>query len=361
MRSRLEALKTLAQSEVPAERAQAQLAVGGHLFEVKDRGRGKFAYVLKDNLLDLGIRGSESGRLPLAYVQVSSELLTAEGVEGAVEHLQPIVNTLGVLPEEPRVSRADMCVDFLTTENIEAIPLTAFLCRARNRHTYAEGRQFSGITLGAGGALMARLYDKTLEVKKSGKTYLYELWAANGWDGLSTVWRLEFQLKRSVLGELGVRSVPELLHELAPIWGYCTSQWLRLAVVDPQDDTPARWPTHDLWTVLQKADFAQVQAAIRVRACRLPQDRTLFVNGLGGLTSFMASRGITDFAEGFGEYIAAAEDHHGCQRKLREYVFRKVAEKGRRFNTLYNGSQTPEEQRELDEAAEQYRAAKDGE
>lgn len=361
MRSRLETLKTLAQSEVPAEQAQAQLAVGGHLFEVKDRGRGKFAYVLKDNLLDLEVRGKESGRLPLAYVQVSSELLTAEGVEGAIEHLRPIVNTLGVLPEEPQVSRADLCVDFLTTENLEAIPLAAFLCRAINRHAYFEGRQFSGIRLGKGSVLMARLYDKTLQVKKSGQTYLYELWAAHGWDGHSTVWRLEFQLERGILVELGVRSVPELLRNLAPIWGYCTSKWLRLAVMDPQDDTPSRWPTHDLWTVLQQADFDQVQPAIRVRASRLPQDRTLYVNGLGALTSFMASRGITDLAEGYGEYIAAAQEFHGNRRKLSEYVFRKVAEKGRRFNTIHNGRLTAEELRERDEAAEQYRAAKDGE
>jgi hypothetical protein len=42
----LENLKGIAQSDDPGERATAQVEIGGHLFEVKDKGKGRFPYVL---------------------------------------------------------------------------------------------------------------------------------------------------------------------------------------------------------------------------------------------------------------------------------------------------------------------------
>jgi len=36
----------------------------------------------------------------------------------------------------------------------------------------------------------------------------------------------------------------------------------------------------------------------------------MLVNGLGGLTSFMASRGIEDFGEGLGKYLHQAKQFH---------------------------------------------------
>jgi len=42
-------LKKQAQSDNPQEQAKAQLKLGDHLFEVKDKGTSMFSYVLEDN------------------------------------------------------------------------------------------------------------------------------------------------------------------------------------------------------------------------------------------------------------------------------------------------------------------------
>ena len=76
----------------------------------------------------------------------------------------------------------------------------------------------------------------------------------------------------------------------------------------------------------------------------------------------MASNGIRDIAEGIGEYIAHAEAYHNSLMKdsprgFQKYIDRKVAEKGRRYNTLLN---VETDGAELKATAENYRKARDG-
>ena len=359
---RLKNYKLLAQSPDPNERAQAQMPVMGHIFEGLGSGKGKFAFVLVDNWFHLQIRGKQHGKLPLAYVQISSELLTRSGSVAALEELLPIINTIGVQPDPPQVSRVDLFMDFITDIEVDQLGLKAFVCRAKSRHNYYEGRRFCGFTIGQGGQIMVRLYDKTLEITKSGKNYLRDLWLAAGWDGRCPVWRLEFQIKRPVLCELGVKSFPDLQERIPAIWAYCTQSWLRLTVVSSDDETSARWPTHPLWERLadtQAFGSATTEPVSRTRQQRIPRDSTLFVNGLAAITSFMAVEGISDVGEGLGEYYKAAERFHGpTGAALERYVGDKVAEKARRFNTYRNRSGSIAERAEVEEAAAKYRAVR---
>jgi hypothetical protein len=219
----------------------------------------------------------------------------------------------------------------------------AWVTRAHKINTYSDQREFTGWSIGLGGVLSARLYDKTLELRQSHKDYLKPLWQAAGWREGQSVWRLEFQFKREVLNELGVASIPLLLSSLPGLWGYAVGSWLRLTVPNPEDATQTRWPNHPLWDRLAGVpwDSANGVQLGRLRKSRLPSDQSMFVNGLGGLTSFMASQGITDLGEGFGEFLAHAERFHDGQKsepgqKFRGYVAAKVADKARRFNTLRN-------------------------
>lgn len=43
----------------------------------------------------------------------------------------------------------------------------------------------------------SQIYNKSLEVKKHQKEWFEDIWRAHGWDGKSTVWRVEFRFKRS--------------------------------------------------------------------------------------------------------------------------------------------------------------------
>lgn len=363
-------LKALAQSENEFEQATAQVVIGEHLFEVRDKGRGRFAYVLMDNCYHLQASNKNSRVLPLAYVQISSEYLANVGVEQAEHSLRYIVNTLGLVNEPANISRVDLFVDFIADLKMDSFdPLQHWVTRTQSIDLHYRHQQFSGWSFGMGGDIGARLYNKCLEVeKKSRKVYLYELWQAAGWDGSATVWRMEFEAKRDALKALGICKLDHLLQLQSALWIYLTQDWLRLAVPTPSDTNQTRWPTHPLWEQIAnvfklECDQPKLQ---RFSPMRLPADERLFVHGLGGLTSFMAARGIEDMGEGIGEFFQQAMEFHNARSGLQQaglelYLDRKVKGKSRRYNSRNNRRNLTSDRLEVADKADAYQQARDGE
>ncbi|MGD9787478.1 MAG: hypothetical protein AB7U30_05930 [Sulfuricellaceae bacterium] len=361
---KLSDLKELAQSENEAEQAQAQVSIGAHLFEVRDKGVPRFAYVLADNCFFIKLN-RKSKKLPVAHVQISSEYLSAVGVEAAEKDLRFVLNTLGTIQGEARVSRADLHADFVCGLDLDFIEQPHWVTRANLMAKYYDARleyPFTGWVVGIGGGIQARLYEKVVEIVfKSHKDYLFELWKAAGWQMGEKVWRLEFQISRPILKELNVHTLDDLLKHQAALWQYLTQDWLRLSIPNPNDKTRSRWPNHPLWDALSGVYFRELDQPrlTRFRPQRLPQDERLFVHGLGGLTSFMASKGIEDLGEGWGEYMVHSKEHFTLKgESIEGYVLRKVKAKARKFNTLDNRVEI--DAQEAEKGAEAYRQAKDG-
>lgn len=359
----LQTLKLLACSEDSSERAQAQVSIGDHLFEVSAKGQRRYPYVLVDNCFRISL-SLGTGKVPMAYVQIRSEYLTALGVDSAVQKLRFIINGFGSVIGDPLVSRVDICVDFSSSHIMDSWHPNDWITRAHLVEPHYERRQFTGWSIGRKSILQARLYDKTFELKKSHKDYLKPLWSESGWQADETVWRLEFQFERDCLKEFNINIFPDLIPSLGGLWLYATTAWLRLTV--PSDDpNQSRWPTHPLWEKLSLIKWHHLPASslVRVRKERVPSDHSLFVNGLGSITSFMAREGITDLGEGFGEFLARAHQYHDGLKRQKplnfvKYISGKVAAKGRRFNSIDN--------REIDrlaieQAVKAYRMARDGE
>ena len=338
-------LKDLAQLDDELSQSVAQVAICEHLFEVRDKGAGRFSYVLVDNAYRIQSSNSRSKSLPLAYVQISSEFLSHAGIEKAEEALRHIVNTLGVVEEPANISRVDLYADFCADCAMDAFePLRDWVTRVETMSLHYSYGRFSGWSFGSGGDIVARLYDKTLEVeKKSHKFYLHELWKAAGWNGESQVWRMEFEAKRAALVSLQLPKLSHLLPNQAALWRYLTENWLRLTVPAETDGNRARWSNHPLWDFIAAAfDTEEEQSRLqRFNPARLPEDERLFVHGLGGITSFMASRGIEDLGEGVGEYLQQARQYHVVRSGFKydgmeRYVGKKVKSKNRRYNTILN-------------------------
>jgi hypothetical protein len=343
MEAELEHLKLLGQSESEREQAQAQIKIGQHLFEVLGNGAPRFPFILADNCFFIKFSRNRAKSLPLASVQISSEYLSAVGVDAATANLCSIIAQFGDVQGPPKISRVDVFLDFICTVDFDEIKQECWMTRANLLAKYYDRRipqPFTGWVVGQGGDLSSRLYEKTVEIEfKSRKMYLHELWQPRGWVLGDKVWRQEFQLRRDVLKQLNIHIVPELLKLQGELWRYLTEDWLRLAIHNPNDDTRTRWPTHPVWE-----DIAQVYALPldqprlkRFRPQRVPGDDWMLVNGLGGLTSFMASRGIEDFGEGLGEYLHHAKKYHKENgRGFDEYISLKVKTKARKYNTLDN-------------------------
>lgn len=68
-------------------------------------------------------------------------------------------------------------------------------------------RQITGLSVGRGGAMMTRIYDKRVELERDEERRVNEeaRWMHAGWDGRSRVTRIEFQIRGTVIAEFGLR------------------------------------------------------------------------------------------------------------------------------------------------------------
>ncbi|MBL0206526.1 MAG: replication initiation factor [Propionivibrio sp.] len=365
---RLKVLKALAQSQEPGLPSQAQYRVGSHIFEVKDKGAQIFPYVLEDGAFRIQL-ARPSKTVPMAYVKVSSAYLAHVGPVEAEKALHALLSELGTIKESANVSRIDLFVDFVTSECIEW-DRHAWVTRAAAVNAYAVNETFSGWTVGQGGAMSARLYNKLLEIQKSGKDYLLDLWAAVGWHPGEPVWRLEFQVKRDVLTQKGLCKLDQVLSNLNGLWSYATTEWLRLTLPNEDDKTRSRWPVHPLWGYLSSVDWETNGGPLfrRFTPQRIPDNAKLFNLAFSNITAFMAREGITDFYDGQDAFMAALYDFHADKAHFLglpfdDYVSEKVAIKARQFNTILNNPDLEAERQalELKKAANAYRKAADGE
>ena len=339
----LQAAKDCAQQRTVESVASAWVQLGAHHFQVLPRGRGRFAFVLQDNWFHLEIANTTAPRLPLTHVQIRSEYLTAVGPEEALRELDAIVDLLGRRKGPARISRVDLFADFVGGDDLITQPAAAWVRRCHKRDLHEAGNRLTGISFGAGNEISARLYDKTLEIEKSGKVYLHPLWRENGWQGEGeTVWRMEFQTRREGLPEALRGSARHCLPNLGPWWRYLATDWLRLAAPSDTDATRTRWPTHPCWAQLAMVWNVAPDAPpmTRVTTTRAPSDEAIFQNGLWGLSSFMAREGITDASEGVGEFLHALEEFFRARPStggLDAYLAGKARLKACRYNVPLRG------------------------
>src|ERR1017187_4877038 len=346
--TRLKAMKLLAQSADRAEQSQAQYPIYGHVFEVKDKAPKGFAYILEDDAFRIQL--SRSVKLPAAYVKLSSAYLAHVGVEDAERHL-----TVHLIPELitssdfPNVSRIDLFVDFIWSGNTEW-DRASWVTRGGGVDAYSEKGIFTGWVVGRGGSISARLYNKSLQSAKIEANHQLELWANAGWQAGTDVWRLEFQLRREVLIQLGLRKLPDVLRNLNGIWSYATTDWLKLTIPNPDDQTRSRWPIHPLWGYLSAVDW-ETNGGPLTRSytpSRVPSDDKLFGMALSILVSFMAREGIENAYQGQQALMAALPAHfEGIARHLDltfdEFLDQKLGIKARQFNTLLNNPRLAQE------------------
>ncbi len=364
--TRLVSLKKKAQSQDPSEQASAQYQIGEHTFEVKDKAPKGFAYVLEDGSFRIQI--SRSSKLPCAYVKISSAYLAHVGPTAAETAARQVIDELIEVKDAPGVSRIDLFVDFASTENMEW-DRSAWVTRAHDIDRYSEKGVFTGWVVGKGGVISARLYHKLLQAAKIGAGYLLELWSEVGWDGETDVWRLEFQLRRELLAQHGLTKLPAVLNNLNGLWSYATTEWLRLTLPNPEDKTRSRWPIHPLWGHLSSIDWETNGGPLsrRYSPTRLPGDDWLYTHALSVLIAFMARERIHDLYLGNQALMARMCRYHAkkaerLEQMFEDYIERKLASKGRLFNTLLNDPDLPEKLDEdvLQEQVRAYRLAAKG-
>jgi len=258
------------------------------LMQPNGAAHGQFPWMLKTRDITFYVStGSWNG---IGSVRLSSEFLwSSQGTLHAVAQVQELVDAFFQDEMYLQASAIDLCADIAGWEEIGKLDKKHdFVSRSFKRRGHAEadwgydgdsgdysyGLQETGLDFSRGGPLSLTIYDKSREVKKSGKGWFAELWRLHGWseeDG--HVWRVELKYKREALHELqqevdgeevfhGIEDVYILLDYLPLLWAYGVGSveesvdslpgWLR-CVVPGNDKKRTRWPTHPGWKVVQGA------------------------------------------------------------------------------------------------------------
>jgi len=258
---------------------------------VQPSGWGSFRYWLRCGDFDVFLGRGQS--LPAAYARIASEFIHEVGPNKALADLKLFVGALMDQVDKTICSRADIYADFQGWMPVSE-DYDRFVTRSRRNTSHIavhhDGRRFTGFTFGRD-AMVARLYDKSLEIAHSGKRWIYEVWGAE-LDASSPVWRLEFQLRREVLAECSLTSPEDVLARRPSLWTYAM-QWLSLREPTP-GATRTRWPVAGVWSELKRSQAGATYSPL-VRMRSREHDEAVLVRGLTGYASSLAAvTGVSD-------------------------------------------------------------------
>jgi len=140
---------------------------------------------------------------------------------------------------------------------------------------------------------MARIYDKTLELKPRKADWPVALWKDP--DPAQPVWRIEFQFRRDALRTFAIQTAADALALRQGLWDYATGQWLSLRTRD-QDANRARWSEAPEWSVIREAQVGSPCSPL-VRQRIRNADRLKLLQGFLGYASSLAAYGEEDEME----------------------------------------------------------------
>jgi hypothetical protein len=236
--------------------------LGGYPVRVLGSGWGKYRYCLVHEMGRIGVTPSKS--LPVVRVQPTSLALHSYGPSMTVLWARNLLDAAGI-EARLQVAWLDLHADWQGLW-IEAEERSKFVTRSDHRALYEVAEDLSGLNFGSrGGALYARIYDKTLELEHKGDDWWLEVWG-DAFDSEQRVLRTEFEFSRDGLRQFGLSSPEDVFEQVGPLWAYATCQWLSLRV--PSDDeTRSRWPVDRRWLAVQRASLAGASLpAVRLRA-----------------------------------------------------------------------------------------------
>jgi hypothetical protein len=273
--------------------------IAGSSFALSPKGSENQFFASNDDLR-VSIAPRTNSSRPNVQLVLSSALLWTRGNGAALELALDFARRIGARNVRPSllISRLDLACD---VQEITFPPPDSprWVTRARHAARYDEGGAMTGMMFGRD-RILVRIYDKSAELKKSRKTWLWTLWLKRGASDTLPVWRVELQLRREALRRHGVDRLarPEdVLGRLNAIWREALSNWLTLRI----GDRVTRWDRAAIapaWSTLIGVEFSAARESVTHEDVRL-FDRWPHVRQIRGhLATICAHRNIESIEEG---------------------------------------------------------------
>lgn len=302
----------------------ASVPMGGFHFALQAQGSSPYRYVLKGD--DATIRATPSAKLPGASLRLSAQGLAYYAPEELLDIMLLIVADYLGPAAEPKLSRLDVCTDFQGFD-VAGPHGARFVCRADFRPVYPNVVHPETYQFGKG-QVVVRVYNKTRELKASGKRWVPALWEAHpDYDPTQDVWRYEVQYRRDALKELGAGTPDEAFGLLPELMRYGLS-WADLRM--PNGSSSEHWERHPAWEQLAEATGTHT---LLDRTKRMPTlaDLAMIAPAVAGYAvSAGAVLSVSDFDEVWGILGREALRHIGFDPQFADAVrARKLQRLGR--------------------------------
>lgn len=317
-------LKDNAKEKIDLERCV--IALAGTPIRVLPHGAGRFAFALSNDDFFITVSAG-SGSMPVCQVQIKSEGIFRHGAEQCCIIADAIARELAMVDSQ-HVARLDICNDFSTDYNFVKLTRMNYVSRSRRVAINYEGAHFEGMSTPKGADVVFRLYEKTREIKKSGKLHWQEKWAEKGYEK-GKVYRAEFELHRRELKEIGIESWADALASVPRLWAHYTTNWIRIILPSDTDSNTRRWDTAEFWKSLQQfyGDWPEQKVTRREKKISDTSSSYKFRNGFSAILSHMARTGQTSMTYGIESFFKEAEQYHGGYEALLLYLRKKYREK----------------------------------
>jgi hypothetical protein len=269
--------------------AVVQLHDDDYAFLMRPHGWRGYPFWLSSPNVELMIGAAKP--FPALYTMLHSAFIHSIGVETAVAEVERVLRAdiidgpVTLLP-----SRIDLYADVQGWTPRQS-DFANFLCRGVSRRMFVEGpaqmhgqgRRLTGFVFGKGDVL-ARIYDKTVELRVRGQTWPALLWRDADPD--RPVWRVEFQFRRRGLTSFGLGSGTDALERRQELWRYGT-RWLSLRQPSPNAQR-SRWPEREVWRALREVVIGSPCSPL-VRERVRQADELRLVRGFTGYASSLAA------------------------------------------------------------------------
>lgn len=225
---------------------------------------------------------------PSIIAEIHSETLWRMGPENAVDKAISIIEGADASIVSIKPSRVDLCVDVLIPEILWNEGLKKLkVGRANQVATYDYHGVLNAIYVGKK-KIKARLYDKPLEIKQSSKkSWMYDIWGLKKVPEGYRIIRVEFEILREVIKELGIENIKDLFDHLESLWKFCTLNWLKFQTRPGKHHTQRK--TVKLWRLVQDGFSPTGNCHPLIRQQAISDDIHQIIDQIYGLvTKFIA-------------------------------------------------------------------------
>jgi hypothetical protein len=268
-----------------------QIESGSHswIFNVHGYGNEGYAFLLDSNEFFVKIIDSMVPKpRPSVMIDIRSATLWESGVIESIDRILTLLQGQGAFIQKARASRVDPCMDILLPKSIWTPALEDHLIKQADAFAaHKRGRILTGMSIGRG-VIRARAYDKPYEIEtKSKKYWMFDIWDVKKVPEDGRIIRIEYQLRREALRELGIDTVWHLVNYPRNLWAYCTEKWLKFqknAKVHHTQQKPMPW-----WKTVQDSFLGGQRACPLLRAKIVSANKVQLAQQMfGQLTSLLA-------------------------------------------------------------------------